>query len=224
MLKSDWIKYRQLGNSLSYKIFVGKIFVLKNFRRVDVLQKYFNMKIVQHSVCNSLARAGGKRTKKVTAMEEFFERKCIQGYHVYKEVWEAAESCWCAKESPKMFPIDTLWLWKRNYHRTFASKGTTGVFAVFATGGSYCRMYSNRAQEIFSSPGIRPTWSSLLSTFQGNAYATRTFRKPVAWPKVVSDRHYWTSYKIRKSEHRTRTRGMALNYYNLHHNVLNYLL
>ena len=28
--------------------------------------------------------------EKVTAIEEFFERKCcIRGYHVYKEVWEA---------------------------------------------------------------------------------------------------------------------------------------
>ena len=26
--------------------------MLKNFRRVDVLQKYFNMKILQHSICN----------------------------------------------------------------------------------------------------------------------------------------------------------------------------
>ena len=29
----------------------------------------------------------------------------------------------------------------------------------------------------------------LLSSFQDNAYGTRRFRKPVAWPKVVSDRH-----------------------------------
>ena len=38
---------------------------------------------------------------------------------------------------------------KRNYHRTFASKGIASVFAVFAT-VRYYRMYSNRAQEIFS--------------------------------------------------------------------------
>ena len=37
----------------------------------------------------------------------------------------------------------------RNYHRTFASKGIASVFAVFAT-VRYYRMYSNRAQEIFS--------------------------------------------------------------------------
>ena len=38
---------------------------------------------------------------KVTAMEEIFERKCcIGGYHVYKEVWEAAveESLVCERE------------------------------------------------------------------------------------------------------------------------------
>ena len=73
--------------------------MLKNFRRVDVLRKYFNMKILQHSVCNSVARAGVR--KKVTAMEEFFGRKCcIRGYHIYKEVWEAAvgESLECERD------------------------------------------------------------------------------------------------------------------------------
>jgi len=28
-----------------YEIFIGKIFVLKNFLRVDILRKYFNTKI-----------------------------------------------------------------------------------------------------------------------------------------------------------------------------------
>ena len=40
-------------------------------------------------------------TEKVTAMEELFEGNCcIQGYHVYKEVWEAAvgESLVCERE------------------------------------------------------------------------------------------------------------------------------
>ena len=40
------------------KILLKKFGVLKNFRRVDVLRKYFNMKILQHSVCNSVARVG----------------------------------------------------------------------------------------------------------------------------------------------------------------------
>ena len=39
--------------------------------------------------------------KKVTAMKAIFERKCcIRGYHLYKEVWEAAvgESLVCERE------------------------------------------------------------------------------------------------------------------------------
>ena len=46
------------------EIFVEKIFVLKIFRRVDVLRKYFNMKILQRSVCNSVARAGGRNVQR----------------------------------------------------------------------------------------------------------------------------------------------------------------
>ena len=44
------------------------------------------------------------------------------------------ERHWCAKESPKTLPIDTLWLLKRNYHRTFTSKAVAGVFALLLTG------------------------------------------------------------------------------------------
>ena len=70
--------YCKLGNFRCIKFSLEKIFVLKNFCRVDVLRKYFNAKILQHSVCNSVAiKQGKKRTEKVTAMEEFFERKCI---------------------------------------------------------------------------------------------------------------------------------------------------
>ena len=74
------------------------------------------MKILQHSVCKSVigvhaahgrkerqARAaqGEESTKRVTAMEEFFERNCFtRGYHVCKEVWGAAigESVVCERE------------------------------------------------------------------------------------------------------------------------------
>ena len=65
-----------------YEIFVGKMFMLKNFRRVDVLRKYFNTKILQH-------RSQEEHTESVTAMEKFFERNCIRGYHIYKKVWAA---------------------------------------------------------------------------------------------------------------------------------------
>ena len=108
------------------------------------------------------------------------------------------EALVCERE-PKNIPIDMLyaWLWKRNYHRTFALKAITGEFAVFPTGKQY-RMCSNWAQEIFNWSGTRPTWSSLAHWWwYMEAYACNLrFRKPVAWPKVVSDRHNWTSYTV----------------------------
>ena len=71
--------------------------MLKNFHRVDVLRKYFNTKILQHSACNSVlvigfhaARPrkerqsrGKKRIEKATAMEEIFEFEA-------SSIWEAA--------------------------------------------------------------------------------------------------------------------------------------
>ena len=45
------------GKFSLYDIFVGNVFVLKNFRRVDVLQKYFNTKILQDNVCNGFCAA-----------------------------------------------------------------------------------------------------------------------------------------------------------------------
>ena len=58
--------------------------------------------------------------ERVTSMEVFLKRNCIQGYHIYKEVCEVAigEALACEsidnipspKESPKMHQIDTLWL------------------------------------------------------------------------------------------------------------------
>ena len=76
-----------------YEIFVGKIFVLKNFRRVDVLRKYFNTKILQH-------RSREEHTERVTTMENFFERNYIRSYHVYKKVWVATvgEALVCERE------------------------------------------------------------------------------------------------------------------------------
>ena len=49
------------------------------------------------------ARAGMKSgsTERVTAMEEFFKKNgCIQGYHVYKEVWQVVvgEALVCKRE------------------------------------------------------------------------------------------------------------------------------
>ena len=67
--------------------------MLKNFRRVDILQKYFNTKILQH-------RSREERTERVTAIEKFFERNCICGYHVYKKVWAVTvgEVLMCERE------------------------------------------------------------------------------------------------------------------------------
>ena len=38
--------------------------------------------------------------ERVTAMEKFFERNCIRGYHVYKKVWAATvgEALVCERE------------------------------------------------------------------------------------------------------------------------------
>ena len=109
-----------------YEIFVGKIFMLKNFRRVDVLRKYFNTKILQH-------RSREECTERVAAMENFFERNYIRGYHVYKKYGRRRlERRWCAQ---KLFQSIRCGCEKRrNYHRTFTSKAVAGVFAVFATG------------------------------------------------------------------------------------------
>ena len=79
-------------------------FRVEKFRRVDVLRKYFNTKILQH-------RSGEERTERVTTMEKFFERNCIRGYHVYKKVLTTTigEALVCKRE-PKTLLIDTLWL------------------------------------------------------------------------------------------------------------------
>ena len=62
-----------------YKIFVGNIFLLKKFCRVDGLRKYFNTKILQH-------RSPEERTERVATMEKFFERNYIRDYNVHRKV------------------------------------------------------------------------------------------------------------------------------------------
>ena len=54
---------------------------------------------MQHTDC----RSREERTERVTAMEKFFERNCIRGYHVYKKVWAATvgEALVCERE-PKL--------------------------------------------------------------------------------------------------------------------------
>ena len=52
--------------------------MLKYFCRTSTLRKYFNTKILQH-------RSREEHMERVTAMEKFFERNWICGYHVYKK-------------------------------------------------------------------------------------------------------------------------------------------
>ena len=101
-------------------MFVGKIFMLKIFRRVDIPRKYFNMKILQH-------RSREECTERVTAMEKFFKRNCIRG-----DGWRDVD---VRKRAQKLFRSIRCGCEKqRNYHRTFTLKAVTGVFTVFATG------------------------------------------------------------------------------------------
>ena len=65
-------------HTVNREIFIIWNFRCKNFFRFDVLRKYFNMKILQH-------RSREERTERVTALEKFFERNYIRGYHVYKK-------------------------------------------------------------------------------------------------------------------------------------------
>ena len=84
--------------------------MLKNLRRVNVLRKYFNTKILQNSLCNSVARTGEKKlTEKVTSMEKFRKEMYSRLPCIIKKYGRRRlESRWCAKESPKTLPIDTL--------------------------------------------------------------------------------------------------------------------
>ena len=131
------------------------------------------------------------------------------------------ESHWCAKETPKTLPIDTLWLWERNYYRTFAWKGcekgtiighlpgkVSRVCSLFLRWGSTIEC-SNRTQEIFSWPGTRRTWRFLnfpALFLSRNAYGTRRFRKPVAWPKADITESTLQSHKC---ERQVRARAMS---------------
>ena len=70
-------------------------------------------------------------------MEELFEGNCcIRGYHVYKEVWEAAvgESLVCEREPKNASDRYAVAVKEELSSRTFALKGIAGVFAVFVTG------------------------------------------------------------------------------------------
>jgi len=81
-----------------------KIFVLKNFRRVDVLRKYFNTKILQH-------RSREERTERETAIEKFSKGIVfVATTYINKYGRRRLEKRWCAKESTKTLPINTLWL------------------------------------------------------------------------------------------------------------------
>ena len=71
--------------------------MLKNFRRVDVLRKYFNTKILQH-------RSREERTETVTAMEKFFEETTFAATtHIKKYGWDGWRGIDVRKIAQKVF-------------------------------------------------------------------------------------------------------------------------
>ena len=82
-------------------------------------------------------------TERITAIEEFFEITFAATIYIKKYGRRRLERCWCAKESPKTLLIDTLWPWKRNYHRTFVSKAVVGVFAVLWQGDTQSQVWAS---------------------------------------------------------------------------------
>ena len=77
-----YLEYRNPGNFRVEKFSRYKFFVA-----TDELRKYFNADIF-------LTRGRKKRVREIqlqlAGMEEFERICCIRGYHVYKEIWEAA--------------------------------------------------------------------------------------------------------------------------------------
>ena len=157
-------------------------FVESTSNKNILTRKFYN------SLCNSViafraartrrerqARAGERNVRRNCHRRVFQRSGCIWGYHAYKDVWEAAvgESLVCEREPENASDRCAVAVKKEPSYDISLQIYIAGEFAVLAT-RSYYRMYSNRAQEIFSWPaGTRRTWSSLLSIFQGNAYGSR---------------------------------------------------
>ena len=77
---------------------------------------------------------------------------CIRAYYVYKEVWEATaeESSLCERKPENVSDRYVVSVKKEvTIMGHLPRKVSWGVFAVLVT-ERYYRMYSNRAQEIFS--------------------------------------------------------------------------
>ena len=82
--------------------------MLKNFRRVDGLQKYFNTKILQHSICNSIIgfrTAHGHRERQLP-WKSFSKRIVLEATMYIKKYGGRRLESRCAKESLKTLPID----------------------------------------------------------------------------------------------------------------------
>jgi len=129
------------------------------------------------------------------------------------------ESRWCAKGSPKTLLIDNAVAVKKELSYNICLKRYRGCVRCSCDeeGTIECTVTGG-----ISWPGTRRTWCSLLSTFQGNAYGTRRFRKSIAWPKVVSNGHCWTmQLQSRKCERRVRACRMACS---IIHTVMFYSL
>ena len=156
-------KYCELGNFCYVKFMLEKfscwkIFVGSASYKIILTWKFYN------SVCNSVidfcaahahkerqARAEGKNVRRKKPMEEIFRRNfCIRGYNVYKKKYRGSR--WrvvgVRKQPQKRLRSICCGCEKgRNYHRTFASKGIAGMFAVLRQSGTIecsvagCRKY-----------------------------------------------------------------------------------
>ena len=99
-----------------YKFLLHEIFVLKNFCRVDVLQKYFNMKSLQHSIFNTIARVGEETYRESNCHGRDFRKEMLYSRlpHSYIKKYgrQWLKSRWCAKT------LLIMWLWKgtKRYH------------------------------------------------------------------------------------------------------------
>ena len=161
--------------------------MLKIFRRVDVLRKYFNTKILYQRQLEQ-----GKKHTEVTAMEEIFERKCcIRGYHVYKEVWEAAveESLVCKREPENASNRYTVAV-KKELSQEICLKRYRGCVRWFCDGEVATIECTVTGHRKYSADLAQGGLEVPTLYFSGQRLWNPQVQKPIDWPKVVSDRHY----------------------------------
>ena len=103
-------------------------------------------------------------------MEEFQTIACICGYHIFKDVWEAALSkeLMCDREpQPTRLLCCSCEEWNfGSCHWIFTEKNSKSVFTVFAK-RRYSSLYSNRKKTILRGFALGRAWTSLSSAFLG---------------------------------------------------------